>query len=90
METIKVEHIDHNYKCKPIERLAISATIEASQTAEGLVDLITLKTKLKYYSKGLRNKLVYAFDNGSHMIKAENLEKDLRAKLLDYKPKWIK
>lgn len=90
MKTIKVEYINHNYKSKPIERLAINAATEASRTGKGLIDLIKLSAELKYYSKGLRNKLIYSNENGEHQIKAENLDKNLRATLLDYLPEWAK
>ena len=88
MKTIKVEYIDIRYKCKPIEKMAIEAAIEASRNAKGLIDLIELNRHLVYYSKGLRNKLYYIQEAEEHLIKAENLDKGLRAKLLNYCPEW--
>ena len=86
MAKIKVIYIDYRYKCKPLERLAIGAAIEASKLKNDFIDLDRLAVELKRYSKGLRHKLYYSADDKG--IKAENIDNNLRASLLDYVPQW--
>ena len=87
MNSIKVEYIEHKYNSKPIERLAINAAIKEAKR-NGKVNIIDLSAALRKYSKGLRSKLSYTHESGTHLIKAQGFEKDIRAKLLDYMPDW--